>query len=78
MLKRRILPHMNEIVLSVKGLRTYFDTDEGLVRAVDDISFDIRKGEIFSLVGESGCGKSMTAFHCFALFRLRGVLSQAK
>jgi len=58
---------VNEIVLSVKGLRTYFDTDEGLVRAVDDISFDIRKGEIFSLVGESGCGKSMTALSLLRL-----------
>ena len=58
---------MSEIVLSVKGLRTYFDTDCGLVRAVDNISFDIRKGEIFSLVGESGCGKSMTALSLLRL-----------
>ena len=58
---------MNNIVLQVKGLRTYFDTDEGLVRPVDNISFDIRKGEIFSLVGESGCGKSMTALSLLRL-----------
>jgi peptide/nickel transport system ATP-binding protein len=58
---------MSETVLSVKGLRTYFDTDEGLVRTVDDISFDIHKGEIFSLVGESGCGKSITALSLLRL-----------
>ncbi len=58
---------MSAPVLSVKGLRTYFDTDEGLVRAVDNISFDIHRGEIFSLVGESGCGKSMTALSLLRL-----------
>ena len=58
---------MNETVLSVKGLRTYFNTNEGLVRAVDDISFDIGKGEIFSVVGESGSGKSMMALSLLRL-----------
>lgn len=48
-------------LLEVRGLKTYFFTDEGLVKAVDGIDFNINEGEIFGLVGESGCGKSVTA-----------------
>src|SRR5581483_2216935 len=48
-------------VLEVQGLRTVLDTSGGVVRAVDGVSFDLAKGECFALVGESGCGKSMTA-----------------
>jgi len=56
----------NEI-LNVKHLKTHFFTDEGVVRAVDDVSFTIRKGEALGLVGESGCGKSMTALSILRL-----------
>lgn len=49
-----------EPILSVRNLRTWFDTEYGVVKAVDDISFDVRKGEVLGLVGESGCGKSVT------------------
>jgi len=49
-------------LLDVKGLKTYFHTEEGLVRAVDDVSFTLSPGESLGLVGESGCGKSVTAF----------------
>jgi len=52
---------MAKPLLEVRGLKTYFFTDEGVVKAVDGIDFDISKGEIFGLVGESGCGKSVTA-----------------
>jgi peptide/nickel transport system ATP-binding protein len=45
-------------LLSVKDLRTYFDTDEGIVRAVDGVSFDIYPEQTLGIVGESGCGKS--------------------
>lgn len=45
-------------LLSVRDLRTYYDTANGTIRAVDGVSFDIQKGEILGLVGESGCGKS--------------------
>jgi len=45
-------------LLSVNGLKTYFPTDEGLVRAVDGISFDVHEGKTLGIVGESGCGKS--------------------
>lgn len=50
-----------EDVLSVRNLRTYFYTRDGVVPAVDDVSFRLRRGEILGLVGESGSGKSVTA-----------------
>jgi oligopeptide transport system ATP-binding protein len=50
----------NNSVLQVKDLKTYFSTDDGIVKAVDGISFDLHKGETLGLVGESGCGKSVS------------------
>jgi len=54
-------------LLQVRGLRTCFRTEDGLVRAVDSVSFRIGRGECFALVGESGCGKSVTAFSILRL-----------
>ena len=51
----------SEMLLDVRDLRVSFFTDDGEVRAVDGVSFSIRKGETLALVGESGCGKSVTA-----------------
>src|SRR5690349_12916450 len=48
-------------ILSVRELKTYFHTAEGVVRAVDGVSFDVRPGRTLGIVGESGCGKSITA-----------------
>lgn len=59
--------HMNETLLRVENLKTYFRTAEGLARAVDGVSFEIKRNEIFSLVGESGCGKSVTALSVIQL-----------
>jgi ABC-type transport system involved in cytochrome bd biosynthesis fused ATPase/permease subunit len=49
-------------LLEVSGLHTSFHTRDGLVRAVDGIDFHVDRGEIMGLVGESGCGKSVTVF----------------
>jgi peptide/nickel transport system ATP-binding protein len=52
---------MAEPILSVRGLKTWFHQDEGIVRAVDGASFDLEPGRTLGIVGESGCGKSVTA-----------------
>jgi oligopeptide/dipeptide ABC transporter ATP-binding protein len=52
---------MNDILLDIKNLKIQFPTDEGVVVAVDGASFTVRRGETLCLVGESGCGKSVTA-----------------
>jgi len=52
---------MNDVLLSVEELTTAFSTENGLVRVVENVSFEIRRGETTGLVGESGCGKSVTA-----------------
>jgi peptide/nickel transport system ATP-binding protein len=55
------------MVLDVKGLRTVFFTNSGLFKAVDDVSFSVRRGETLAIVGESGCGKSVTALSVMRL-----------
>ncbi|BCY16927.1 MAG: ABC transporter ATP-binding protein [Chloroflexi bacterium] len=57
-------------LLQVKNLRTYFYTEDGVVKAVDGVDFDVFPGEILGLVGESGCGKSVTSF---SIMRLVGI-----
>jgi peptide/nickel transport system ATP-binding protein len=54
-------------VLEVKGLQTVFFTNSGLFRAVDDVSFSVGRGETLAIVGESGCGKSVTALSIMRL-----------
>ncbi len=63
---------MTDTVLSVRGLRTHLGTFRDPVRAVDGVSFDIRAGESFALLGESGCGKSMTALSLLRLLPRSG------
>jgi len=57
----------NQKILFVDGLRTYFFTRQGAVKAVDGVTFSIEKGEAVGLVGESGCGKSMTGLSILGL-----------
>ena len=54
-------------LVEFKGLKTYFYTEEGIVKAVDGVSFNIRPGETVGVVGESGCGKSVTAMSLMRL-----------
>ncbi|HHT67779.1 MAG TPA: ABC transporter ATP-binding protein [Firmicutes bacterium] len=56
-----------DVLLGVRDLHTYFSTDEGLVKAVNGVSFDIKKESVFGVVGESGCGKSITAMSIMQL-----------
>lgn len=58
---------MKKTILEVKGLKTQFFTDSGVVRAVDGIDFDVKAGEVVGIVGESGCGKSVTSLSIMGL-----------
>ena len=58
---------MSGTLLSVEGLTTRVDTPQGAANCVDRVDFELRRGECFALVGESGCGKSMTALSIMRL-----------
>ena len=58
---------MSDILLEVKGLKTQFFLDEGTVRAVDGVDFAVKRGQTLGIVGESGCGKSVSAFSILQL-----------
>ena len=53
-------PAMDQPLLSVRNLKTFFVMDEGTAKAVDGVSFDVQPGQVVGIVGESGCGKSVT------------------
>ncbi len=57
----------NDVLIEVKGLKTHFFTDEGVSPAVDGVDYAVRKGETLGVVGESGCGKSVTALSILRL-----------
>jgi len=61
-LKKGEIKLVNNNILTVKNLKKYFITQQGIVKAVNDINFSIKEGEIFGLVGESGSGKSTVAY----------------
>jgi len=57
----------DNMLLSIRGLSTFFNTEDGTVRAVQDVSFDVKDAQTVALVGESGCGKSVTALSIMRL-----------
>ena len=61
-----------DVLLDVKGLKTHFQTEDGVVRAVDGASFSIPRGKTLAIVGESGCGKSVSALSIMRLVSLPG------
>ena len=58
---------MNDVILKTSNLKTYFFTRRGVVKAVDGVNFELRRGECLCLVGESGCGKTVTALSILGL-----------
>jgi len=76
--KNTILDPSAENLLEVKGLRTYFFTRAGTVKAVDGVDFAVRKGEILGLVGESGCGKSVTSLSIMRLINPPGRIIEGR
>jgi len=67
-----------EIILDVQDLTTYFYTEEGVVHALEGISFKIYEGEVLGLVGETGCGKTVTALSILQLIRPPGKIIKGK
>ena len=57
-------------LLEIRGLRTHFSTDDGIVRAVDGVDITVNRGETLCVVGESGCGKTVTAMSILKLIAM--------
>jgi oligopeptide/dipeptide ABC transporter ATP-binding protein len=66
------MPDGNQPVIEVRNLKTYFFTEDGVVKAVDGVDFYVRPGEVLGLVGESGCGKSVTSLSIMRLIGAPG------
>ena len=69
---------MKNTLLSIQNLQTHFFLDEGIVRAVNGVNLEIPLGETISIVGESGCGKSVTAFSVLQLIASPGRIVSGK
>ncbi len=68
----------NDRILEVRGLKTYFYTEDGVVKAVDGVDFHVKHGEVLGLVGESGCGKSVTSFSIMRLVGIPGKIIEGE
>ena len=69
---KQIYESESEVLVKIRNLKTQFFTEEGVVKAVDGVSFDIYPDEVLGLVGETGCGKSVTALSILRLVRAPG------
>ncbi len=65
--EKRVLEGQAPLILDIKQLRTHFHTDDGIVKAVDGVDFSVKRGKTLGVVGESGCGKSVTALSVLRL-----------
>jgi len=72
------LDDLKDVVLEVEDLKTYFYTEEGVVKALEKISLEIKKGEVLGLVGETGCGKTVTALSILQIIRDPGVIEAGR
>ena len=68
----------NNVILDIRNLQTQFFTEAGVVRAVDGIDFTVKRGEVVGLVGESGCGKSVTSLSIMRLIGQPGKITDGK
>ena len=69
---------MADKILEVKNLKTYFRTDAGLVKAVNDVTFSVERGKTLGIVGESGCGKSVTSLSVMRLLARNSKISNGE
>lgn len=69
---------MSDLLLEVQNLKTRFKTDDGSFFAVDDVSFSVKKGQTLGIVGESGCGKSVTSLSIMRLIQKPGLIDSGK
>jgi peptide/nickel transport system ATP-binding protein len=67
-----------EVLLEVRNLKTYFYTEDGVVKAVDGVDFTVGRGEVLGLVGESGCGKSVSSFSILRLISPPGKIVEGE
>ena len=65
-------------LLEVRNLKTYFYTEDGVVRAVDGVNFEVYPGEVLGIVGESGCGKSVTSLSIMRLVAAPGKVADGE
>ena len=68
----------NQPLLEVNNLKTYFYTEDGVVKAVDGVDFAVKRGEVLGLVGESGCGKSVTSLSIMRLIGMPGKIIEGE
>lgn len=68
----------NGNILEVRGLKTYFHTEDGIVKAVDGVDLNVKRGEVLGLVGESGCGKSVTSLSIMRLVGIPGEIEEGE